>query len=134
MGVLSGKGALVTGGSRGIGRAILKRLAADGATAAFSYLRNEAAAREVVSEVEEAGGQAFAVRATDTELLRSANPGATFTDTIALTSPRRPGLPADIAGAVAMLAGPDAARTRTGSAARTSASMAASGPDPEPCP
>jgi 3-oxoacyl-[acyl-carrier protein] reductase len=232
MGVLDGKGALVTGGSRGIGRAIVKRLAADGATVAFSYLRNEAAAREVVSEVEEAGGQAFAVRAdqgsledlndlfaetdkrldgldivvcnaadglpvrfqdvteeiydrcmavnakgpffiiqyagaklrdggriiaistvntrmhapggalytggkgaienfikvgaltfggrgitanivspgaTDTELLRNANPGATFEDTIALTSLRRLGQPADIASAVAMLAGPDAA-------------------------
>jgi 3-oxoacyl-[acyl-carrier protein] reductase len=232
MGALDGKGALVTGGSRGIGRAIVRRLAADGATVVFSFLRNETAAQEVLKEVEAAGGQAFAVRAdqgsladlndlfaeaekqldgldivvcnaadglpvpfedvteetydrfmavnakgpffiiqyagaklrdggriiaistvntrlhapggalytggkgavenftkvaaltfggrgitanivspgaTDTELLRSANPGATFEDTVALTSLRRLGQPADIASAVAMLAGPDAA-------------------------
>ena len=63
MGTLNGKGALVTGGSRGIGRAIVKRLAADGATVVFSYLRNEAAAQAVVREVGEAGGRASAVRA-----------------------------------------------------------------------
>jgi 3-oxoacyl-[acyl-carrier protein] reductase len=49
---------LVTGGSRGIGRAIVKRLAGDGATVVFSYLRNEAASQGVVSEVAEAGGRA----------------------------------------------------------------------------
>ena len=63
MGTLNGKGALVTGGSRGIGRAIVKRLAADGATVVFSCLQNEAAAQAVVREVGEAGGRAFAVRA-----------------------------------------------------------------------
>jgi len=47
MGTLDGKGALVTGGSRGIGRAIVQRLVADGAAVVFSYLRNEAAARDV---------------------------------------------------------------------------------------
>jgi 3-oxoacyl-[acyl-carrier protein] reductase len=60
---LDGKGALVTGGSRGIGQAIVKRLAADGATVVFSYLQNEAAAQKVVREVAEAGGRAFAVQA-----------------------------------------------------------------------
>ena len=64
MGALDGQGALVTGGSRGIGRAIVKRLAADGAAVVFSYLQNEAAAREVVSEVTDDGGRAVAVQAT----------------------------------------------------------------------
>ncbi len=63
MGTLDGKGALVTGGSRGIGRAIVKRLAADGAAVVFSYLQDEAAAQAVVREVTEAGGRAVAVRA-----------------------------------------------------------------------
>jgi 3-oxoacyl-[acyl-carrier protein] reductase len=57
VGALDGKGALVTGGSRGIGRAIVKRLAADGAAVVFSYLQNEAAAREVVREVTQDGGR-----------------------------------------------------------------------------
>jgi 3-oxoacyl-[acyl-carrier protein] reductase len=60
MGTLDGKGALVTGGSRGIGRAIVKRLAADGATVVFSYLNNSAAAESVIAET---GGRAFAVQA-----------------------------------------------------------------------
>ena len=68
MGALDGKGALVTGGSRGIGRAIVKRLAADGAAVVFSYLQNEAAARGVVREVTEDGGRAFAVRADQASL------------------------------------------------------------------
>lgn len=63
MGTLGGRGALVTGGSRGIGRAIVRRLAAEGATVVFSYLRNEAAAQAVVREVSGSGGRAFAVRA-----------------------------------------------------------------------
>ena len=68
MGALDGKGALVTGGSRGIGRAIVKRLAADGAAVVFSYLQNETAAAEVVREVAENGGRAFAVRASQGSL------------------------------------------------------------------
>ena len=63
MGALDGKGALVTGGSRGIGRAIVQRLAADGAAVVFSYLQNEAAAQAVVGEIAESGGRAFALRA-----------------------------------------------------------------------
>jgi 3-oxoacyl-[acyl-carrier protein] reductase len=63
MGTLAGKGALVTGGSRGIGRAIVRRLAADGAAVVFSYLQDEAAAKAVTAEVAEAGGRALAVQA-----------------------------------------------------------------------
>ncbi|MGD0602261.1 MAG: SDR family NAD(P)-dependent oxidoreductase [Streptosporangiaceae bacterium] len=48
MGTLDGKGALVTGGSRGIGRAIVKRLAGDGASVVFSYLSRQDAAQSVV--------------------------------------------------------------------------------------
>jgi 3-oxoacyl-[acyl-carrier protein] reductase len=167
MGALDGQGALVTGGSRGIGRAIVKRLAADGAAVVFSYLQNEAAAREVVREVHAKGpffliqhagralrdgGRLIAIStlntrlhppggalytgakgalenftkvaaiefgrrgitanvvspgATDTEMLRAANPGDTFEDTAARTALRRLGQPGDIAAVVAFLAGPD---------------------------
>ncbi|MFD2078562.1 3-oxoacyl-[acyl-carrier protein] reductase [Actinopolymorpha cephalotaxi] len=59
---LTGKGAVVTGGSRGIGRAIVERLALDGAEVVFSYRSDEAAATEVVAKVAAAGGVAHAVR------------------------------------------------------------------------
>jgi len=68
MGILSGKGALVTGGSRGIGRAIVKRLAADGAGVVFSFITDEAAAHRVADEVAEAGGKAFALRSDQGDL------------------------------------------------------------------
>jgi NAD(P)-dependent dehydrogenase (short-subunit alcohol dehydrogenase family) len=54
---------VVTGGSRGIGRAIALRLAAEGAAVAVNYATNAAAADEVVATVRAAGGDAFAVRA-----------------------------------------------------------------------
>ncbi|MER5640650.1 SDR family oxidoreductase [Kitasatospora sp. NPDC002227] len=55
--------ALVTGGSRGIGRAVALRLAADGALVAVHYGGNEEAAAETVESIAKAGGRAFAVRA-----------------------------------------------------------------------
>jgi 3-oxoacyl-[acyl-carrier protein] reductase len=60
---LKGKYALVTGGSRGIGRAIAERLAGDGATVVFSYARDRAAAEETTAGIEAAGGAAVAVQA-----------------------------------------------------------------------
>ncbi|HEU4401706.1 MAG TPA: SDR family oxidoreductase [Candidatus Polarisedimenticolia bacterium] len=60
---LGGRAAIVTGGSRGIGRACVEILAAAGADVVFSYNRHAASAREVVRRVKQAGGRAFAVRA-----------------------------------------------------------------------
>jgi 3-oxoacyl-[acyl-carrier protein] reductase len=60
---LTDKSALVTGGSRGIGRAIALRLATQGADVGFSYRGNEAAANEVVAAIEGLGRRAVAVQA-----------------------------------------------------------------------
>ncbi|WP_067538159.1 SDR family NAD(P)-dependent oxidoreductase [Nocardia crassostreae] len=58
----SGRAALVTGGSGGIGRAICRRLASEGAFVAVHYFRGEAAAQEVVADIERDGGKAIAIR------------------------------------------------------------------------
>jgi 3-oxoacyl-[acyl-carrier protein] reductase len=74
MSKLSKKVALVTGGSRGIGAAIAKRLAADGASVAITYAKDAGAASAVVEAIEGAGGKAIAIQAnaSDAEAVKSA--------------------------------------------------------------
>jgi len=74
MSTLSEKVALVTGGSRGIGAAIAKRLAADGATVALTYSTDATAASTVVKAIELVGGKAIAIQAdaTDIEAVKGA--------------------------------------------------------------
>jgi 3-oxoacyl-[acyl-carrier protein] reductase len=59
----AGKVALITGASRGIGRAIALRLSRDGTAIAVNFTSNAAAAKKLVAEIETAGGRAFAIQA-----------------------------------------------------------------------
>jgi 3-oxoacyl-[acyl-carrier protein] reductase len=74
MSKLNEKVALVTGGSRGIGAAIAKRLAADGASVAITYAKDASAASAVVKAIERDGGKAVAIQAdaADTEAVKGA--------------------------------------------------------------
>jgi 3-oxoacyl-[acyl-carrier protein] reductase len=65
-GSLDGKVALVTGGSRGIGAGIARRLAADGAAVALTYAMSKEQAEQVVADIVSVGGTAIAIRADST--------------------------------------------------------------------
>ena len=71
---LTNKVAFVTGGSRGIGAAIAKRLAADGASVAITYAKDASAASAVVKAIEREGGKAIAILAdaADAEAVKGA--------------------------------------------------------------
>jgi 3-oxoacyl-[acyl-carrier protein] reductase len=64
--LLLGQSAIVTGGSRGIGKAIALRLAAEGADILFTYASNETAAAETLKEIEILGRKVFAIKADAT--------------------------------------------------------------------
>jgi 3-oxoacyl-[acyl-carrier protein] reductase len=71
---LTGKAALVTGGSKGIGAGVVRRLAADGASVALTYSSSEEKALQLVREIESAGGKALSLKAdsASAEELRAA--------------------------------------------------------------
>ncbi|MGH8255546.1 MAG: SDR family oxidoreductase [Steroidobacteraceae bacterium] len=77
---LKGKVALVTGASRGIGRAVAERLCRDGAAVALNYASQEAAARQLAGDIDAAGGRAVAIQA---DIARPSEVARMFDETIA---------------------------------------------------
>ena len=75
---LSGRRALVTGGSRGIGAEIVRRLASDGAAVTFTYGASAAEAEKLAAEVNGKGARAVAVRADNTDPDQVAATGSVF--------------------------------------------------------
>ena len=73
---LSGQVAFVQGGSRGIGAAIVKRLARDGAAVAFTYVSSASKAEELVATIMAAGGKVLAIRADSADAVASVAPVA----------------------------------------------------------
>src|SRR6059036_859207 len=71
---MAGKVALVTGGSRGIGAAIARRMAAEGASVALTYSKGADAAASIVEAIERSGGKAVAIQAdaADADAVRNA--------------------------------------------------------------
>jgi 3-oxoacyl-[acyl-carrier protein] reductase len=78
-GLLEGKVAIVTGSSRGIGRAVAERFAAQGAKVVVNYVAGEALAATVVEGIQQSGGQAVSIRA---DVSRSAEVRALVHDTL----------------------------------------------------
>jgi 3-oxoacyl-[acyl-carrier protein] reductase len=66
MATLKGKSAFVTGGTRGMGEAIVRRLAAEGASVAFTYVKSDDKAQQIVQDIQQNGGQAMAIKADGT--------------------------------------------------------------------
>lgn len=72
----AGKVAFVTGGSRGIGAGIVRRLASDGAAVAFTYSNSEEKAKRLASEIDAAGGKALPIKADSASALSADEEGS----------------------------------------------------------
>src|SRR5437899_3059654 len=118
-GALAGKVALVTGASRGIGRAIARKLASEGCDIAVNYYNSEAEAETLCAEIHAMGRQAWAIQASggmpdrvgvvDTDALRYFPNRDELLANFAHRTPAGPVLtPEDVAGAVYLLCLPEA--------------------------